>query len=383
LRIDIVFPVLPPVLNGIGDYTIHLSQALASRGCDVRVLTAQDEVNEYPDIEVEQAFSLRTWTGLFPLIKTIRSNLPDWLIVQFEQFAYGRWGFNPLLPMVLWYIQRTLPEVRIAVMFHEDFVPATNWKNAVMTTWQRVQFWTLGRLADVAGFSIQTWATRYQSWFRNTDVAHWPVGSNIPHVGVSYATARDQLGIKTSTFVAGIFGSLRASRMVDWICCATHALAQQAEDFTLLYVGPHGAALQEALPDIRIRNAGPLPAEEVSVHLSAMDLHLAPFIDGASTRRGSFLAGLQHGVPTVSTRGPLTDSMLEDENGNAFMLVPVDAPDGFKQVAIALQTNPKRRQAMREQSQLFFEKHFKWSLVADEILPLLNSASTKFPPHHA
>jgi glycosyltransferase involved in cell wall biosynthesis len=261
-------------------------------------------------------------------------------------------------------------------MFHEDFVPATNWKNAVMTTWQRAQFWTLGRLADVAGFSIQTWATRYQSWFPNTDVAHWHVGSNIPHVGVSCATARDQLGINTSTFVAGIFGSLRSSRMMDWIRYATHALAHQAEDFTLLYVGPHGTVLKEALPDVRIRNAGPLPAEEVSIHLSAMDLHLAPFIDGVSTRRGSFLAGLQHGVPTVSTQGPLTDSMLEDENGNAFMLVPVDAPDGFKQVAIVLQTNPKRRQAMREQSQLFFERHFKWSLVADEILSSLNSAST-------
>ena len=58
------------------------------------------------------------------------------------------------------------------------------------------------------------------------------------------------------------------------------------------------------------------PADEVSRRLSAADLNLSAFIDGVSTRRGSLMAALQHGVASVGTRGYLTDQMLLNEDGS-------------------------------------------------------------------
>lgn len=242
-----------------------------------------------------------------------------------------------------------------------------------MSSWQRAQFWSIGRLADVVAFSIEPWVKRYESWFPNSQVVHWPVSSNIPDLAVSLSKARTSLDIDTETFVAGIFGTVNASRLTDWIHDAAQEMLERSPNFTVLYVGPDGDALRSALPGIPILDAGALSPEEVSVHLSAMDVHLTPFIDGASTRRGSFLAGLQHGLPTVSTLGPLTDSLLVDLSGKAFALAPVDKTGAFVEKALDLFQNSADRQAMADEAKSFFNRHFSWSTIARQVLTTLRS----------
>ena len=61
-----------------------------------------------------------------------------------------------------------------------------------------------------------------------------------------------------------------------------------------------------------------------------MDLHLAPYSDGVSTRRGAFLAGLQHGVSSVTTIGKHTDSLLKAEANRAFRVCDVADLDKFR-----------------------------------------------------
>ena len=379
MRIDLVFPVLPPVLDGIGDYTAHLAQALAQGGHQVRVLTAQDNVDAWANVAVERAFSIDPRHGVHDLLDEVASDPPDWLLLQFNQFSYGRWGFNPHLPLAIYRLRRRWPQVNVAVMFHEDFVPVTSWKNAVMTTWQRAQFWALGRQANVIGFSIQPWAEQYRSWFPHADVVHWPVGSNMPRVDMSRTEARSRLGIASDTFVAGVFGTLNASRPADWIRDAARALHARVDSFLLLYVGPNGDTLKRTLHDVPLRDAGALPADEVSIHLSAMDMHLTPFIDGASTRRGSFLAGLQHGVPTVSTLGPLTDPMLREHDGTAFMLTPADHPSLFAQRAAKLAGVPEAMNALGSAARRYFDAHFTWRTVAQRVEKSLAGERTQPP----
>ena len=368
MRIDLVFPVLPPTLDGIGDHTAHLATALSEQGCEVRVHTAQREWTPLPGVRVQRSFHAENRRGILELVDAVRSDPPDWLLLQFNQFSYGRWGLNPFVPLAIWRIRQCAPEAQIAVMFHEDFVPSTNWRNAMMSVWQRLQFWSLGRQANVVGFSIQPWTERYRPWFPQAEVTHWPVGSNIPNENVSYAQARKRLGIEESTFVAGVFGSLHNSRLMGWIRRSVCSLDEQGGDSVLLYVGPDGDTLRKEISGVQVQDAGPLPAEDVSIHLSAMDLHLSPFVDGASTRRGSFLAGLQHGTPTVSTYGPLTDPMLRDHEGQAFMLTPHDDPSEFERAVTALYHDSGRRLKMASAAQRYFEEHFRWDAIADNVL---------------
>jgi len=362
MRVDIVFPVLPPVLDGIGDHTARLAEALSDHA-DVRVLTAQEEHDPIPGASIETAFSLPPRRGVYELVSAVRSSPPDWLLLQFNQFSYGRWGLNPYLPFALRKIKRSAPETRLAVLFHEDFVPVTSWRNAVMTTWQRWQFWMIGRQADHIFFSINPWVQAYQSWFPDTPVDHLPVGSNVPEADADRRSVRRELGVSPKTFVMGVFGSLHDSRLLSHIRTAAEAVGDQGEN-CLLYVGPHGEHFKGVMSDFRVLDAGCLPPADVSRHFRAMDVYLAPFVDGVSTRRGSFMTALQNGVPAVSTRGPLTDSVLLEQAGDAFVLCPVDDRSAYGRAVQVLCRKPEYRGALRKRSRRLFAERFTWPRIS-------------------
>jgi len=371
MNIDVVFPVLPPTLNGIGDHTALLAEALAARGCQVRILTAQSSWTPVKHVRVEQAFSLRPPYGVCTLQNAVRNAPPDLLFVQFNQFSYGPFGFNPFLPWTLRSIKKARPEVSILWMAHEEFVPMTNWKNALMSIWQRLQFWSLGRTADIIGLSISPWIEKFESWFPNTPIHHLPVGSNISHLGISRDEARSQLQIDAS-FVVGYFGSIGGSRHLDHVRSTLQRLNKATGgDLLFLYVGAHGATIRRALGDVPLRDAGTLSADEVSLHFSAMDLYLAPFVKGVSTRRGSFMASLQHGVPTIATDGPQTDSIFREHDGRAVVLAPEEEVGAFAAAAEQLYRQPQRRRKLGETGQLLYEKHFDWPILARRVKGLI------------
>lgn len=376
LKIALLFPALPPTLDGIGDHTARLSSALSSHA-EVQVLTAEEDPATIPGVDIEQAFTLPPRSGVWELIDAVRTDPPDWLFVQFNQFSYGQWGLNPYFPVALWQLKQKVPQIKIAVMFHEDFVPITSWKNAVMTTWQRAQFWALGALSDQVFFSIEPWVQQYRSWWPGKPVHHLPVGSNIPMIEANRSKIRAALGIDDATFVMGVFGSLRASRLVGHIRAAAEAVLRQTDDALLLYIGPHGQAFTEEMNSLPVVNAGRLPAEEVSRHFQAMDVHLAPFIDGASTRRGSFLTGLQHAVCSVSTSGPLTDELLMAQHADAFILPPVGNKPAFAKGVVDCYLDPVRRQKIGQAAQQFYLRNLSFERAAERVINALTTVREK------
>jgi glycosyltransferase involved in cell wall biosynthesis len=377
MRIDLVYPTLPPALNGIGDYTAHMARALAEQGADVRVFT--DEASPaaaIPGVEVVPAFTVAPRSGVRRLGAHVEAHPPDWLILQFEQFSYGRWGLNPFLPLVLRSLRRTCPQTRLALMAHEDYVSATESPQfAVMSLWQRPQFWALGHLSDRVFFSIEPWAQKYQSWFPSVPVEHLPVGSNIPRLPLSRTEARARLQLPLDAFLVGLFGSAHPSRQIDLVgTTLTHLHARRA-DLGVLYVGASGAAVRRAVPaDVPLYDVGPQPAADVSACFAAMDLYLVPFKHGVSTRRGSFLVGLQHEVPTLSTSGAETDVLLrEAADEGAFALVPWANADAFHTAAERLLLDAADRAAVGRAGSRFFDATFAWPRLATRLLHSLNT----------
>ena len=194
----------------------------------------------------------------------------------------------------------------------------------------------------------------------------------MPAVDISRDVARGIVDISADSFVAGLFGTLHASRMPPMLRRAIRAINDRLDEVVVLYVGPDGEEARTLLSGLSVLDAGPLPAKEVSIHLSAMDLHLAPFSDGVSTRRGSFLAGLQQGVPSVSTRGPLSDDRLMEKDGEAFVLTPVETSSAFVDASVSLAEDDARRESIGKAGQTFFEKNFTWSRIAGLLTEWLN-----------
>ncbi len=370
LKIHIIAAALPPQLDGIGDYTACLAAELA-RSATVTVLTGAPAPTPIPGARIETAFSAEDPASVRQIPERVRADRPDWVLLQYNPFSYGRWGLNLHLPEVLRRLRRDTPGTKLAVMVHEPFVPIITPQFAVMATWQRWQLWRLGTVADLVLFSIDPWARRFQTWFPGKPVVHLPVGSNIPRVPITRPEARARLGIPEDAVVLGLFGTAASGRMLDRVQASLAALRSAGIPALLLYIGPHKAAICAALGSENVLADGPFPADEVSRRLSAIDIYLAAYIDGVSTRRGAFLAALQHGLATVGTRGPLTDNMMEEEAGHAFLLPDVSDPPAFPEAVRRLAGDASLREQLGQEAARLYECEFAW----DKIVCRLISAS--------
>jgi glycosyltransferase involved in cell wall biosynthesis len=261
-------------------------------------------------------------------------------------------------------------------MFHEDFVPPSSWKFRVMRVWQRWQFRSLGQAAHLVFFSIDPWVKQYRDWFKGKPVLHLPVGSNILQSSLTREQARQRLGIADHQLVIGLFGSGHSALMLDRVAQAAHRVREQETNAVLLYVGTNGAVVRKKVTALPVRDEGPLPGEQVSQRLAAMDLYLSPFADGVSTRRGSLHAGLQHALPIVGTCGPLTDQILRDEADRSLLLAPVDSQQAFVDQVLRLATDAALRSRLGEAARQLCEREFTWARIAQRMITAMQTVST-------
>jgi glycosyltransferase involved in cell wall biosynthesis len=375
VNISVVSAALPPQLDGIADYTALLCAELAKTAC-VRVLTSRGPVHDpLPGVVIEEIFSPAAPKSVCRLADSVQANPPDWLLLQYNPFAYGKWGLNPYLPQTIRALKRRLPQMRFALMAHETFVPRIRWQFTVMRLWQCRQLKSLGRSADVLFFSTESWIGELKSWFPGKPLVHLPVGSNMPRIAIAPQEARQRLGIGPEKRVLGIFGTAHPSRMLGLIRQASEAAQQAGHDIVILYMGPDGGIIEETFKGLPVIADGPLPADEISRRLAAVDIYLSPFVDGVSTRRGSFITGLQHGLPTLGTLGPWTDSLLKAQADQAFLLADVATPEQFSTHLLTLLAAPDRCAAMGKQGQIFHEANFSWPTIASHMLRAMQTVS--------
>ena len=377
MRVDIIAAALPPQLDGIGDYTARFAVELAHSAA-VTVLTAQANPAPILGVKTETVFSADDPRSVWNITRRMKADPPDWALLQYNPFSYGRWGMNLHLPLVLRQIKRRCPGVRIAVMVHETFVPfGVNWQFRVMSLWQRPQFGVISRTADVLFFSIDPWAKTFAKKFPGKPVIHLPVGSNIPYVPTTRAEARARLGISDDTLILGVFGGMHISRLMDWVRSAAEAVCATGQKLLVLHIGPDKDAVRAALGTLPLRAEGPLPGDEVSRRFAAMDIHLAPFVDGVSTRRTSVMTGLQHGIATVGTRALHTDAVFLEADGTALMLAKVAAPEQFNAHVMRLAGDPALREQIGQAGQQFYDQEFAWTSLAQRFQKALADAGER------
>jgi glycosyltransferase involved in cell wall biosynthesis len=146
-----------------------------------------------------------------------------------------------------------------------------------------------------------------------------PIGSNIPDAPpreFDRARFREAAGIGADVALVAYFGFLNESKGALTLLDAVARLSGGGRRLQLAMIGgtigasdPTNArylAAFEAEVERRqlggaVRWSGPLSASGVSAWLCAADVIALPYRDGASYRRGSLLAALEHGRPVVTT----------------------------------------------------------------------------------
>jgi glycosyltransferase involved in cell wall biosynthesis len=106
----------------------------------------------------------------------------------------------------------------------------------------------------------------------------------------------------------------------------------------------------------RLVAPGDLPESALVNHLAVCDVLVQTYIDGASTRRTSLMAGLSLGLPIATTEGPLSEPLWRETG--AVALAPVDAPEAIAEVAETLLADGEYRAAYGLRARALYENRF-------------------------
>jgi glycosyltransferase involved in cell wall biosynthesis len=330
-RIRIVCGPVHAEVDAIRDYADHLASALADRGLEVEV-----------DREPPEAHPA------------------DVILLNYNPFSYGRRGFARAPAAGLRRARRR--GSRICLVVHESYVPALNWRWAVLGAWQRVQLRRVVRCADVVFTPVEPLA-------RKLAAEHLPVGSNLPDLRRCRGDERARLALPRDALVIAAFGTGHPSRRIEDVAGAANAAADVHQQVVVLNLGAGAPPVRGLRESVRLIEPGWLEASDVARHLAAADLFVAPFVDGVSTRRTTLMAALQHGLPVVGTDGRLTDGVLR--SSHALTLVPVDDRQGLSDAARALAGDPGRRHALGAAGRELYERAFDWPVIAATIVAAL------------
>ena len=330
-------------IDGIGDYCERLESALRATGVDARIVTWRSR-----GIDASEGH----------------------LILQYNPFAFGRWGFAPRLPLDMILLRRRRPDIRQAVMVHEPYVAIDSIKTLVMGTWQRLQLRAVLSVVDVVMVSTSSWIPLLPA--RCEPIAA-PAGSNLPDRRARRDDRRRALGANDETLVLATFGTDHPSRLLDHVVAAANAIAARHQRVMLLCLGVGTRALDNLDPAVIVHRPGRQSLDDLAAELSAVDIYLAAFVDGLSTRRTTLMAALQHALPVVGTDGRLTEPDLRAE-GAAIRWAPTGDSKRFAEAALALAGDAALRRSCGAAARELYDRRFSWELIAQIVLAALSTS---------
>ena len=368
----------PPIEGGVSDHTHHLVAALAAQGdvvdvwCPPAPPTDDPEPALAPEIGGVTVHVLPSRFGLGAisrLRRELRALPPDTrVLVQWVPTAFGWRMMN--LPFALMLLR--LPGRRLDLYVHEvgwdiGREPA---RRALAGIVHRMMTFCAARSARRVYVTIPAWQERLTLFGARAlppdEAATWvPVSSNVPDHADERRVAELRRSLLARTHqqrvLVGHFGTFGRFHMA----LMPHVVARildEAQDRTFVLVGRGGAALRDYIakerPELaaRIVATGGLAAEDVATYLAACDVLVQPYEDGASTRRGSLMAGVALGRPTIANRGRSTEELWTGER--AIQLTDSHAPHAFAGAVTKLLADATLRERLRDNARRLYAERF-------------------------
>ena len=291
---------------------------------------------------------------------------PDWTLLQYNPFPFGRAGVAPRLLYQARRLRRT--GAPLAVMVHEGWIDAVDARSAAISRWQRMQLHEVLSWADAVMTSTETLAEAI-----GRGAVHVPVGANVTPAASSPAMARAELGLERRLVVA-LFGRDNPSRALDHAEAAIRAIVDSygPDALTVLNLGADASPL--GVPGgVDVQSPGPLPEKALSLRLWASDLVLLPFTDGLTTRRSTLMAALAHGRPVLGLSGSSTERELDE----CVAMTPVGDLSAYAQEAVSLCSDGPRRSALGESGAALYRREFDWPVVARRTAAVVEEMRTR------
>jgi glycosyltransferase involved in cell wall biosynthesis len=286
---------------------------------------------------------------------------------------YGRGGVNLALPRVMHRLHAA--GRRQVVLAHEIAAPFSFWPHrSAYALAHRLMWRGIRASTDAIGISTDAWLDRLRGQGHPNSsppvLFPAPSPSNLPLTPVPAdhpARWRAELGLPPDRRIVGFFGSPGSGKQFEWVLAAWRTVRRADPTAVLVAVGGHPTVRLTREEEDGFRTPGYLDSVAASKALQAMDLLALPFVDGVSERRSSFMAGLAHGCPVVTTLGPATGARLR--GAAAFRGVEVaDGMGAFAASVGALAGQPTERERLSLAARRLYTSEFDWPRLAATLL---------------
>jgi glycosyltransferase involved in cell wall biosynthesis len=387
LSVCFVTGEFPPMQGGVGDYTRALAQALARLGQRVAVVTSvkgdwsEPGISTYP---VVKTWDYSSWGHVQRVLHAVNA---DVLHIQYQTAAFAMHPAINLLPLRL---RATSPRPRTVFTYHDLRVPYLFPKAGPLRRWmtEGPARWCDAAIVTNVEDCIQLGRSRLPFHVI-------PIGSNISTAlppGYDRAAWRAKLGVAPQETLLCYFGFLNESKGGETLIRMMWDLVSQNRAVKLVMVGglvgdsdptnvAYLARITKLIEELKLTEhvlwTGFTSDEEVRANLVASDAAVLLYRDGASFRRGSFMAALSHGLPIITTKGPGTatpppgiaveaDLPCLTDSDNVLLATPDDAGSAARAV-IRLMANPALRQRLAVRARVLAQE-FGWDSIARRTL---------------
>ena len=368
----IISPNFSPQKNGLAQYTMRFYFELKSRGeKKVSILTSSENHDENMCKDVHNNVADWGLKNYFEIINQIKKIGPSTILIQYVPFMYSkRGGINFCLPLIILYF-RIFTNIKVHIMFHELFYPLEPFPKAIiMNLCHHISFYfsSIGsNKIFVATNNSRKMVKRKLLELRK--VYHLPVSSNVDDSNVDVSKNSKQLQYLL------FFGTLHASKNSSEILNITlDYIKNKAPHLKCYYVGASEEQITEIInkshkDDYKdyLVTPGYLEDRELSLLYQKGCLGICYFTDGISTRRGTALSALQHGIPLLSSSHPVYTSDQFKNLPFIFLVdthTPIESFNSKLEFAIQNFENVNSPEEIRS----FFVNNFSWRKIVDYYL---------------
>lgn len=376
-KLLIISPEYSQIYAGVASYVRKLGLEL-SKHMEVDVLTTADaEAASYKQNEnLVIHKNVKRWDifGFIKIMNFIRRSNYDFINIQYVPHIYGWNGVNFSLFFFyfwLWFSRRN-----VFTYCHEVALPFSfkYWHRFPFAAFNRLVYCFIVLFSKRVGLSVKSWRDKSAKiffWLKDKFV-FMPVFSNIKLIKLAKIEKQNlkvKFNINEDETILFFMGGFNPSKLINYVLATLDYLLKKGHKIKLICAGFETENVfsflrpgQGHLKD-RIIATGLIPEETLAQLLNITDIYLCPYTDGISTRRGSAMAGLQFGLPVVSTYGVNTDMQIF-ANGRTALLSALDAEE-FAQKIEWLLNDRGAREKLGNAAKEFYENNFNLDVVVN------------------
>ena len=348
---------LPPLVDGVGDYTYNIAREFSKNQHEVYIVCRNN-----PDINASingiKVFPvINDWKCdcYKPIIKIIKENDIDTVSLQYVPHGFHVKG----LPFPLIRLTKKIKKcnVKLFTFCHEVYVGKEkgNPKRNLLSFLMRNITRCIVRQSDNVATSLPVSKEQLQRLVRpGRTVGLIPIPSNVPDCP---ATAEELKAFRRK-FAGGdeVILAFFCSRRNGISLPRLLRLNGQGCKIKILIIGK---SAMECPADDRVYKTGILPIDEIGWYLRISDVLILPEApeSGCSFKSGSLMAALRCGLPVVTNKGRLTDESLKD--GYNIVFADFTREEAFMPVLADLVKNPEKRCRIGSNAQQTV-KHISW-----------------------